>query len=54
MALRIEAWLEEKHGGSANAWLSLQVAYDLWQVRQSGMPKVKHALISANLGLRIT
>ena len=54
MALRIEAWLSEKHGGSANASLSLQVAYDLWQVRQSGMPKVKHALISASLGLRIT
>ena len=54
MALRIEAWLSEKHGGSANAWLPLQAAYDLWQVRQSGMPKVKHALISASLGLRIT
>lgn len=54
MALRIEAWLGENLGGSANAWLSLQVAYDLWQVRQSGMPKVKHALISASLGLRIT
>ena len=47
MALRIEAWLSEKHGGSANAWLSLQAAYDLWQVRKSGLPKVKHALIPA-------
>ena len=54
MALRIEAWLGENLGGSANAWLSLQVAYDLWQVRQSGMPKVKHAVIPASLGLRIT
>ena len=54
MTLRIEAWLGEKHVGGANAWLSLQVAYDLWQVRQSVMPKVKHALISASLGLRIT
>ena len=45
MALRIEAWLSEKHGGSANAWLSLQAAYDLWQIRQSGLPKVKQALI---------
>lgn len=47
MALRIEAWLGEKHGGSASAWLSLQAAYDLWQVRKSGLPKVKHALIPA-------
>ena len=54
MALRIEAWLSEKQGGRANTWQSLQAAYDLWQVRQSGMPKVKHALISASLGLRIT
>jgi len=45
MALRIEAWLSEKHGGSASAWLSLQAAYDLWQIRQSGLLKVKHALI---------
>jgi len=45
MALRIEAWLSEKHGGSSNAWLFLQAAYDLWQIRQSGLPKVKQALI---------
>jgi len=29
MALRVEAWLGEKHGGSAIAWLSQQAAYDL-------------------------
>jgi plasmid maintenance system antidote protein VapI len=47
MALRIEAWLGEKNGGSASVWLSLQAAYDLWQVRKSGLPKVKHAFIPA-------
>jgi len=47
MALRIEAWLGEKHGGNASTWLSLQAAYDLWQVRKSGLPKVKHTLIPA-------
>jgi addiction module HigA family antidote len=47
MALRIEAWLGEKHGGSAGAWLALQASYDLWQVRKFGLPKVKHALIPA-------
>jgi addiction module HigA family antidote len=45
IALRIEAWLGEKHGGSAGAWLALQAAYDLCQVRKSGLPKVNHALI---------
>ena len=45
MALRIEAWLGEENGGSASVWLSQQAAYDLWQVRQSGLPKVKHAFI---------
>ena len=46
MALRIEAWLGEKNGGNASVWLALQAAaYDLWQVRKSGLPKVKHAFI---------
>lgn len=45
MALRIEAWLGEENGGSASVWLSQQASYDLWQVRQSGLPKVKHAFI---------
>jgi plasmid maintenance system antidote protein VapI len=45
MALRIEAWLGEKYGGSASVWLALQATYDLWQVRKSGLPKVKQALI---------
>jgi addiction module HigA family antidote len=45
MALRIEAWLGEENGGSASVWLSLQANYDLWQVRKSGLPKVKHAFI---------
>ena len=42
MALRLEAWLGVKNGGDASAWLSQQAAYDLWQVRKSGLPKIKH------------
>ena len=34
MALRLEAWLGVENGGSADAFLSQQVAYDLWQARQ--------------------
>jgi len=45
MALRIEAWLGEKNGGSASVWLALQAAYDLWQVTKAGLPKIKHARV---------
>jgi addiction module HigA family antidote len=34
MALRIEAWLGVKRGGSARVWLAEQSAYDLWQAEQ--------------------
>jgi len=33
MALRIEQWLGVDRGGSAERWLSQQLAYDLWQAR---------------------
>lgn len=46
MALRLEAWLGVKNGGSANVWLSQQVAYDLWQARKNGVPKIKHVRIN--------
>jgi addiction module HigA family antidote len=34
MAIKLEAWLGVKNGGSAEAWLGQQMAYDLWQARQ--------------------
>ncbi len=34
MAIKLEAWLGIENGGSAEAWLGQQMAYDLWQVRQ--------------------
>ena len=34
MALRLEAWLGVDNGGSAETWLSQQMAYDLWRARQ--------------------
>jgi antitoxin HigA-1 len=40
MALRIEAWLGEENGGRAEVWLAQQVAYDLWQARSKGVPRV--------------
>ena len=49
MALRIEAWLGIKNGGSASLWLAQQSAYDLWKARKSIKPKVKHARIPALL-----
>ncbi len=33
--------LNGKAGVSAEFWLSLQQAFDLWQVRQTGLPKVQ-------------
>jgi addiction module HigA family antidote len=29
MALRLEGWLDVKHGGRADVWLAQQAAYDL-------------------------
>lgn len=37
MAFRLAAALQT----SAEFWLGLQQAFDLWQVRQSGLPKVQ-------------
>jgi addiction module HigA family antidote len=34
MALRLEAWLGIENGGRAETWLTHQLAYDLWKVRQ--------------------
>jgi len=48
MALRIEGWLGVENGGSADGWLAQQIAYDLWQVREAGLPKVKQATIHSN------
>ncbi|MBY4866295.1 addiction module antidote protein, HigA family [Burkholderia sp. Bp9017] len=43
MALRLEAWLGEENGGRADRWLAQQSAYDLWQARAKGVPKVARA-----------
>ena len=45
MALRLEGWLGVEYGGRADVWIAQQAAYDLWQARQAGSPKVKHALL---------
>jgi antitoxin HigA-1 len=40
MALRLEQWLGSDNGGSADMWLRMQAAYDLWQVRQVARTKI--------------
>jgi len=48
MALRLEAWLGIENGGSADTWMAQQAAYDLWQARAEGSPKIKqHAKLLA-------
>jgi addiction module HigA family antidote len=42
MAIRLEHWLGIENGGDATAWLSQQLAYDLWQTRRSIKSKVRH------------
>jgi len=43
MALRLEGWLGANNGGRADLWISQQAAFDLWQARKAGAPKVKRA-----------
>ena len=44
MALRLEEWLGVKNGGRADVWVAQQAAYDLWQARKAGLPKVRRAV----------
>ena len=43
--LRLESWLGVENGGRADLWIAQQAAYDLWQARKAGAPKVQHAPI---------
>ncbi len=43
MALRLEGWLGVERGVRADLWIAAQAAYDLWQARKAGAPKVKRA-----------
>jgi antitoxin HigA-1 len=45
MALRLEAWLGVENGGRADLWVAQQAAYDLWQARVHGVPKVARAKV---------
>lgn len=45
MALRLEGWLGVKHGGRADLWVAQQAAYDLWQARKAGAPRVRRAAL---------
>lgn len=40
MALRLEKWLGAINGGSADAWIAQQAAYDLWRARKEIAPKI--------------
>lgn len=41
MALRLERWLGVEHGGSADVWLSLQAAHDLWNAEKSARAVIR-------------
>lgn len=43
MALRLEAWLGVENAGRADIWVAQQAAYDLWQTRLKGIPRVERA-----------
>jgi addiction module HigA family antidote len=43
MALRLEGWLGLENGGRADLWRVQQAAYDRWQARSKGAPKVERA-----------
>jgi addiction module HigA family antidote len=40
MALRIEKWLGPENGGSADVWLRMQSAHDLWVAKKAGAAKL--------------
>ena len=47
MALRLEVWLGVDNGGRADLWIGQQAAYDLWNARKAGMPKIQRAELLA-------
>ena len=54
MALRLECWLGVENGGSADLWIAQQAAYDLWNARKAGLPKVKRVNIKHITDLRLS
>ena len=51
LALCLEQWLGNT---TAETWLKMQLSYDLWQVQQKGIPKVKplqHTSVSRQVGV---
>jgi len=51
MALRLEGWLGVENGGKADLWIAQQAAYDLWNARKSGLPKVERCTIEHALDI---
>lgn len=49
MALRIEGRLGVENSGRAYLWIVQQAAYDLWNARKAGLPKVKRADIQTQV-----
>lgn len=41
MALRLERWLGTEHGGRADVWLRMQVAYDLWVAEKASKAMIR-------------
>ena len=51
MALRLEGWLGVENGGKADLWIAQQAAYDLWNARKAGLPKVERLEIGQKANL---
>ncbi|MDV6345528.1 HigA family addiction module antitoxin [Nitrosomonas sp. Is37] len=54
MALRLECWLGVENGGSADLWIAQQAAYDLWNARKAGLPKVKRVDIKRTVDMSLS
>ena len=52
MALRLEGWLGVENGGKADLWIAQQAAYDLWNARKAGLPKVERAVMEHVVNLK--
>ena len=52
MALRLEGWLGIENGGKADLWIAQQAAYDLWNARKAGLPKVKRVNMEHAVSLK--
>lgn len=54
MALRLERWLGAEHGGSADVWMRMQVAYDLAQAEKAARAVIRRIKPLAPASFKLT